>query len=266
LKFESKAVLTEWARHANHLYFFLDYDGTLADFAPNPDVIEPNPRIINLIKQLSSQTNYRIVILSGRTLEHISRLLPVNGIFLAGTYGIELRTPDGKVIQRAAFDEIRPVLETIKPRWESVLATRKGFYLEDKGWTLAIHARFADTNEVEKVIKQAREALDDKTLAGHFRILEGHRFLEIAPLLASKKETVSYLLTHYPLPDANLLYIGDDDKDEEAFPIIHSHRGMAIKVFQPSQTSRPTEADFFFDSPFETLDWLEGLLLSFTNQ
>jgi trehalose-6-phosphatase len=90
--------------------------------------------------------------------------------------------------------------------------------------------------------------------------LDGYRFLEIAPLLASKKETVGYLLTHYPLPDAHLLYIGDDDKDEEAFPLIHNNQGIAIRVFQPSQASRPTEADFFFESPLETLAWLEGLL------
>ncbi len=260
MKFESKAALTEWARHADHLYLFLDYDGTLADFAPNPDYIEPNPRVINLIGQLSSKTNIRVAILSGRRFEHIRELLPIDGIFLAGTYGIELLTPDGEIIQRAAYENIRPVLEKIKPQWEFIIDTRNGFYLEDKGWTLAIHARFATDEQAEQVITQAREVLDEKTLAGTFRVLEGHRFLEIAPLLTSKKETVVYLLTHYPLPNANLLYIGDDDKDEDAFPIIHSHQGIAIKVLQPSQASRPTEADFFFESPSETLNWLEDLL------
>ena len=143
---------------------------------------------------------------------------------------------------------------------ELILGSRNGFYLEDKGWTLAIHARFAAENEFNEVIAQARDTLDTKMLAGRFRILEGHRFLEIAPLLASKKETVSYILLHNPLPNARVLYIGDDDKDEEAFPLIHTQHGVAIKVFQPSQTSRPTEADFFFRSPTETLDWLEGLV------
>lgn len=260
MKVESKTALTEWARQATHLYLFLDYDGTLADFAPSPDIIEPSSRIINLITRLANKTIYRVAVLSGRRLEHISRLLPVNGIFLAGTYGIELRTPDGRIVRRAVYEDIRAVLQTIKPRWEFLLEKRIGFYLEDKGWTLAIHARFATHDQADEVIKQAREALDEKALAGRFRIMEGHRFLEIAPLLASKKETVSYLLTHYPLPDARLLYIGDDDKDEEAFPLIHSHRGVAIKVFQPTQASQSTEADFIFESPLETLDWLEGLI------
>jgi hypothetical protein len=32
---------------------------------------------------------------------------------------------------------------------------------------------------------------------------------------------------------------------------------VAVKVLQPSQSSRPTQADFFFESPGEILDWLE---------
>lgn len=260
MKFESKLALTEWARHASHLYLFLDYDGTLAEFAPNPGIVEPDPKIINLIGKLSVKTNWRIAILSGRRLEHIRQLLPVNGIFLAGVYGIELLTPGGKMIQRERYSDIRPVLETIRPRWEFLLGSRKGFYLEDKVWTLAIHARFAAEDEAEEVIRRAQALLDETALAGRFRILEGHRFLEIAPLLASKKETVRYILEHDPMPDARLLYIGDDDKDEEAFPLIHSRQGVAIKVFQPSQASRPTEADFFLHSPLETLEWLEELL------
>jgi trehalose-phosphatase len=260
LKFKSQTALTEWARQPGYLSLFLDYDGTLADFAPNPDIIEPNPRVINLVQQLSNKINVRVAILSGRRLEHVRQLLPVNGIFLAGTYGIELLTPKSELIQRASFGEIRPVLETIKPRWESILSNRSGFYLEDKGWTLAIHARSAADREAEQVMALARESLDEKTLVGRFRILEGHRFLEVAPSLASKRKTVSYILARYPLPEARLLYIGDDDKDEEAFPLIHSHQGVAIKVFQPSQASRPTEADFFFGSPRQTLDWLEAVL------
>lgn len=260
MNFLSQAELTEWARQASHLYLFLDYDGTLADFAPTPDIIKPDHQIINLIDSLLKRANLRIAILSGRRLEHIRRLVPIDGIFLAGAYGIELLTPERKLIRRESYTKIRLVLETIKPLWESILSNRSGFYLEDKGWTLAIHARFAALDEASKVMTQARDSLDTEALAGHFRILDGDRFLEISPLLASKKEAVRYILTYNLLPDAALLYIGDDDKDEEAFPLIHSHHGLAIKVLQPSQAARPTEADFLFESPAETLDWLEGLL------
>jgi len=260
VKFKSKAELAKWAQEAPHLWLFLDYDGTLADFAPTPEVIEANPGVIRTLERLVRIPAIRVAVLSGRRLGHVRLLLPITGIFLAGTYGIELSTPADETIQRVEYAGVRPVLEMIKPQWEQILRGRSHFFLEDKGWTLALHAHFAADNEADQVLTQARRVLDETSLLDRFRILGGHKFLEIAPRLASKKETVAYLLNQYPLPEARLLYIGDDDKDEEAFPMIHVNQGVAIKVRQPSQAGRPTEADFFFESPTETLDWLDKLV------
>jgi len=260
MKFESKTELMQWALQAQYLWLFLDYDGTLADFAPTPEHIEPQPEVVTLLEQFTHKPSIRVTILSGRRLQHVRLLVPVSGLFLAGTYGIELLTPAGEVIQRIDYDEIRPILETIKPQWAQIIGEREGFFLEDKGWSLALHARFAQDQEAEAVLSQAMQVVSAELLKDHFRILGGHKFLELAPQWASKKETVAYLLNQYPLPDAYLIYIGDDDKDEEAFPLIHAHQGVAIKVWQPSQAERPTEADFFFDTPADTCKWLEELV------
>lgn len=260
MKFESKAQLSRWALDSERLSLFLDYDGTLSDFAPTPDHIEPNPEIIDVLERLAGKAAYRLTILSGRRLEHIRRLLPISGIFLAGTYGIEFVTPAGDLIQRVEYDLIRPMLEALKPQWERTIAGREGFFLEDKGWTLALHARFADDEEAEQVMAQARRAASLESLTKYFRTLGGHKFFEIVPEIANKREAVAYLLAEYPLAGARLLYIGDDDKDEEAFPVIHAHQGIAVKVRQPSQISRPTSADFIFESPGETLRWLQTII------
>lgn len=259
MKFESKARLTQWTLESERLWFFLDYDGTLSDFAPTPEHIEPNPEIIDVLERLAGKPANRLTILSGRRLEHVRQLLPISGIFLAGTYGIEFVTPAGELIQRVDYDLIRPMLKALKPQWARMIDGREGFFLEDKGWALALHARFAGNEEAEKVILQARQAASTELLAGYFRALGGHKFFEIVPELANKKEAVAYMLDEYPLAGARLVYIGDDDKDEEAFPVIHAHQGIAIKVRQPSQRSRPTSADFIFESPRETLHWLQTL-------
>jgi trehalose 6-phosphate phosphatase len=260
MRFKSRDELAKWALGSACLWLFLDYDGTLSEFAPTPDHIEPNPEIISLLGQLARKPSIRVTILSGRRLQHIRRLLPVSGVFLAGTYGIELLETKGRPITRVEYKDVRPVMELIKPQWEQLIHGRNGFFLEDKGWTLALHARFADNDEAGQVLTQARKMIDQMSPMGHLRVMGGHKFLEIAPLLANKRETVAYLLNQYPLPNARLLYIGDDDKDEEAFPLIHAHQGAAVKVSQPSQTSRPTTADFCFESPRETLEWLQGLI------
>ncbi|HEU0295515.1 MAG TPA: trehalose-phosphatase [Anaerolineales bacterium] len=260
MKFNSNAELTRWALGSQNLWLFLDYDGTLADFAPTPEIIETNPKVVNPLERLVHLPNIRVTVMSGRRLRDLYLLLPITGIFLAGTYGVELQESAGRTIRRVEYDHIRPMLEAIKPQWEQIINGRRGFFLEDKDWTLALHTRFADEHEAEQVLNQARQVARAYLLKGYSRILGGHQLLEIAPMLASKRETVAYLLIHYPLPDVRLLYIGDDDKDEEVFSMLHARHGMAVKVRQPSQASRPTEADFSFESPLKTLEWLEELI------
>ena len=260
LKIKSKNDLTQWALEAGNLWLFLDYDGTLADFAATPDQIEPKAEIVRLLERLARQPKIRVTIISGRRLEHVRQLIPVPGIFLAGTYGIELLTVEGKNVNQVEQNDIRPVLEAIKPQWNEMIRGQHGFFLEDKGWALALHARFADDKDAEEILARARQVAVKESQADNFRILGGHKFLEIAPTLASKRETISYLVEQYPFPEARLLYIGDDDKDEEAFAVIHANHGIAVKVIQPSQASRASAADFFFESPADTLQWLEELL------
>ncbi|HSL31503.1 MAG TPA: trehalose-phosphatase [Anaerolineales bacterium] len=260
MKVKSHPELTEWVEQSERLWLFLDYDGTLADFAATPDEIVPDTRLITLLERLARKPGLRVTILSGRRLAHIRELLPVPGIMLAGTYGVELLSEQGDLIHRVALTEIRPFLESIKPAWSDLIAGQNGFYLEDKEWALALHARFAEDAEASEVLGKALEVATLKLPSGTFRILGGHKFLEVAPRIASKRETVAYLLQQYPLPQARLMYIGDDDKDEEAFPLIHDHGGVAVKVIQPSQSNQATTANYFFHSPQDTLAWLEELL------
>lgn len=260
MKFDSETELTNWALDAVNLWLFLDYDGTLAEFAATPDEIIPNPKIASVLDQLARQPQTRVTIISGRKLPDIRLLLPIPGIFMAGSYGIEMLTASGEEINRVDYDDVRPILELLKPQWERIIAGRKGFFLEDKGWTLALHARFADDADAEEVLAAAQLTIDQQKLTGRFRVLGGHKFLEIAPTLASKKETVNYLLRQFPFPEAKCIYIGDDDKDEEAFSAIHAQNGVAIKVAQPSQFSSLTEADYFLESPKDSIRWLENLI------
>ncbi|MBN1427487.1 MAG: trehalose-phosphatase [Anaerolineae bacterium] len=242
---------------AKRLWLFLDYDGTLAEFAPTPDHINPDPEVISLLTKLAAHSRLRVAIVSGRSLSHIQRLAPVPGIFLAGSYGIEFQTPTGELVNRVAYATVRPYLDGLKPQWENLISRREGFYLEDKGWTLAIHARFAAADEAEDVLAIARRAACESVHLESFRLLGGHRFLEIGPQLAHKGQTVAYLLEHYSWKDALPLYVGDDDKDEEAFEVVKSKGGIAVLV---SSAPRRTIANCRLPTPQATRYWLESFL------
>ena len=241
------------------LWLFLDYDGTLADFAPTPATVEPDPQISDLLNHLAAQPGVRLSIISGRRLQDVRALIPIPGIYLAGTYGIELLIPVGRLIQRVERGTVRPFLEMVKPKWAEIIEGEKGFYIEDKDWALALHAKLSDDEDALRVLTLAREVVERELPEERFRILGGHKFLEAAPLLAHKGKTVSHLLDQYPLPDAQLLYIGDDDKDEEAFEVIDERGGISIKVLRDVQASGPTRAKYTLASPTAVTAWLVTL-------
>ena len=239
------------------IWLFLDYDGTLADFAPTPEDIFPNPEIIRLLARLAGTPHFRVAVISGRRLRHVKALLPVPGIILAGTYGLELRLPDGSEEQLLDYEEIRPTLEAIKPDWENLIKGREGFFLEDKGWSLALHAKFASDQQAEQVLSSVRHMLVGRIDLDRFRILGGYKFLEIGPAVAHKGQAVARILSRFSQPDELLVYIGDDDKDEEAFEVIKAHGGVALVV---TEHPRSTLADYRLDSPRAVRAWLDSLL------
>lgn len=251
----SQEVITRLTQ-AERLWLFLDYDGTLADFAPTPDDILPDPEVIDILTRLERRPNIRIAVVSGRRLAHIRALLPVPGILLSGTYGVEYLSPAGERIHRLDYNAIRPFLERVKPEWATLIERRRGYYLEDKGWTLAIHARLADDQEANQILAQARQIATKDMPSDTFRLLGGHKFLEIGPKLANKGSTIDFLLSNYSWRGSLPVYLGDDDKDEEAFAVINQHNGVSILV---SAQSRDTSAELRLDSPATVHRWLKTL-------
>jgi trehalose 6-phosphate phosphatase len=245
---------------AERIWLFLDYDGTLADFAPTPDHVEPQHEVIELVTQLAAHPRIQVAVVSGRRLDHIEKLLPVPGAILAGTYGIEIRGKFGVRTNQVDWERIRPGLDQLKTNWQVLLGDQEGFYLEDKGWALAIHARFVKDLVAAEIIAAARNVALDMVDVGIYRILGGHKFLEVGPLRADKGRTVVDLLQQYPWINALPIYIGDDDKDEAAFHIIKAQGGIAIVV---AKEPRESAADYRLETPQAVHTWLKRLIIHF---
>ncbi len=256
-------LLTEQVLAAPRIRLFLDYDGTLAEFAPTPDIIEPDPELADLVTRVAAHPRILASVVSGRRLEHVEKLLPVPGILKAGTYGVEMTLPDGTPLTRVERAIIRPVLDEVKAGWSALLTGRPGYFLEDKDWAIAIHGRHAQDGEEEEVLQVGQAEAEAKLarlapeIAEQFRILGGYKFVELGPDLANKGKTIAYLLDERPWPNALPLFLGDDDKDEEAFEIIKQRNGMALLV---NRTPRETHADARVPTPQDARDWLEALL------
>lgn len=238
---------------------YLDYDGTLAVFAPTPDDVLPDENVIRLITQLADSPNVRVSIVSGRRLGHIRKLIPVKGILLAGTYGVEMQAPDGRDIHQIAYEDIRPTLDSLKPRWQELIDGKDGFYLEDKGWALAIHARNAEETLGIQILDDAEKMLSTNVLGEHLQKIHSYRFLEIGPNNADKGHALRYLFENFHWEDSIPIYIGDDDKDEDAFQAVNEQNGYSILV---STQERETHAGYILQSPGEVHQWLKDAFIT----
>ncbi len=250
-------ALDQAIQQAALVRLFLDYDGTLADFAPNPDVILPDAQVIDLLERLARSPKFLPAVISGRRLAHIRALLPVRGLLLAGSYGLEMQLPDGARPLSVETITIRPALERILPAWQALLTGRQGFYLEDKGLALALHARFAGQAEADQVLAAARAEIERLRPGPNYRLIEGERFLEIAPASASKARAVDEIMRLYTPPGALAVYAGDDARDEEAFTAVHRFGGLALRI---SALDTPTRAEFQLKDPRQLRVWLAGLV------
>jgi trehalose 6-phosphate phosphatase len=240
-----------------NLWLFLDYDGTLAEFAPTPDVVLPDPELIELVGRLAAAPRGRVTILSGRRLDHIRDLLPVPGVILAGTYGLEIQHPGAGPVPRADAGVVRPVLDEIGRLWSDLIRGRPGFYLEDKGLALALHASRADGPAAEQVLAAAQQALAPALSRPEiFRVLGGYKFLEVGPAQAGKGAAIEYLFNRYPFPGAFPVFLGDDDKDEDGFQVVRQRGGLAVLV---AAQPRPSLAEFRLEHPAQVRAWLAGL-------
>jgi trehalose 6-phosphate phosphatase len=242
---------------AGTVRLFLDYDGTLDAFAPTPDIILPNQQVIDLLERLVKAQGILPAVISGRKLQHIKELLPVPGLLLAGTYGLEMRLPSGQELTRLSYDQIRPTIELLLPRWRAISSANPDFYLEDKGWSLALHGKNASHTRQQEVMTQARQQAADLLNGSDFRLEGNLEFLEYSPQLANKFFAVEYIVQKLTPQDAVIIFIGDDDKDEKVFARLGELGGYGVRV---SKVPVDTKAQYRLENPVRVREWLTLLL------
>jgi trehalose 6-phosphate phosphatase len=244
-------------RGQGHLTLFLDYDGTLVPIAPTPAEAIPDPPLLVLLDALCAAPALRTVILSGRPLLDLQRMLPVKGLTIAGLYGVEMQMADGNVLLKEPGDSRLESMAQLRERWAQLAGGLEGFLIEDKGEALALHARWAEAMQAKHILEAARSQALEIIHAHDLRILDGDRYVEVAPANADKGRAVDWLLTHYPVDRDLPVGFGDDNKDEAAFAVIQQLGGYAIGVGHRYELPN---VDARLDGPAQTRAWLHSFL------
>lgn len=200
-----------------------DFDGTLAPLVPKPEQAAIRPTTVKLLSRLALR--YPCIVVSGRARSDVAaRLRSVPLREIVGNHGIEPWNTS-------------PAIEAAVQRWklalEQPLKRYTGVVLEDKAYSLAVHYRHARRKGTARraIVRLARGLPEARLVGG----------IDVVNLLPrggpNKGWAVQRAMSHFNC-DA-VLYVGDDDTDEDVFSLADSV--LSIRVGR----DRESRADYY---------------------
>ena len=231
--------------------FFLDFDGTLADFSDDPSAVALLPAERRSLERLKQATGSAVAIISGRSVADLQRLVAPLELPLAGVHGLERRNAQGDML-RMPIDEAS--LLKVRNRLRTFSLGHAGIPVEDKPGSIALHYR--KRPELEAQCMAAARAIVNENPG--LQLLHGKMVIEIKGGHATKADAIRAFMREEPFRGRHPVFAGDDATDEDAFPAMKALGGMSIKV-----GPGPTQAAYRATSIDEFRSWLGLLAASF---
>ncbi|MFS2036878.1 trehalose-phosphatase [Polaromonas sp. CT11-55] len=223
---------------------FLDFDGTLADLAPEPDAVQLVSGVIPALLRLSGQLGGALAIVSGRRLADLDGFLAPLQLPLASEHGAQRRDAQGRVLSLA-----EPDLGELARSVAEFAAQHDGLRVEIKQAAVALHYRHAP--ELESMcLRLMREAADR---APGVELLHGKYVFEVKPANVSKGSAIKAFMGEAPFTGRLPLFAGDDTTDEAGFAAVQSLGGEGIKVGEGASVAHHRCA-----SPDALREWLHA--------
>jgi trehalose-phosphatase len=220
----------------------LDFDGTLAEFNPDPSAPQLTPERWDRIERISRQNGVAVGIVSGRRLDDLRRRtrLP-DRVYHAGLHGLEIEI-DGRRINHPDLDTAQHRLEGLADCLARITTEHPGALIEDKGASVAVHARGVAPNRREAVFTRADILAVPWIAEGLVRRLEGDAVVEYLPNIGGHKGEATRWITEDVEArvscSAWVAYIGDDITDEDAFRAITNGIGVLVGLRPTSATHK----------------------------
>jgi trehalose 6-phosphate phosphatase len=234
-------------RSAQHAILLLDYDGTLAPFHADRMRAEPLEGILPALEKLLEIDNTTTVLVSGRPVAEIQTLTGLDNLIIAGTHGFEIFRPGDGIARTLPADDTLERLNSI----EGIAAEIVGPELaERKIATVALHTRKLDP-ETAAAAQQRFRANVAPLIGAELEVRDFNGGVEVRVPARDKGIALREILAELPAADL-IVYIGDDDTDEDAFKALPDN-GIGIKVGPPGS---PTAAAGRLDSCDDVLRFL----------
>ena len=210
-----------------HLVLLLDFDGTLTEFAPDPQAVFLPASRRDEIRRIQQHATVGIV--SGRRLQDVRARVGIDVAVVAGLHGLEIDGL-GERFVHPDMEKAHAAVSDVSEGLRAIASALPGAFVEEKGASVALHYRETD-------LAGQRVALDSfGTLAaplierGLLRLMRGSYVLELLPNIDwNKGHAVQWMVERIRREREPLVvYIGDDVTDQYALDVVAELGGVAI--------------------------------------
>jgi trehalose 6-phosphate phosphatase len=230
-----------------------DLDGTLAPIVAQAGDARVPASALAVLERLSQAA--KVAVITGRDLNTARRMVPVEGVIVVGSHGLEASFDDPLIpgVDRVALSA---ALEAVEQRVISACPS-SFLHIERKAISTAFHYRTAP--ELEPALREALSSLPEG-----LRLRDGRMVLEVLPDARGGKDVALTALCHQVRCKA-LLVMGDDATDvgmfQSALAIAKSDGVHVLLTGVSGGPETPQEildlADVLVRSPEEALEGLE---------
>jgi trehalose 6-phosphate phosphatase len=234
----------------------LDFDGVLAPIVENPEASALPPDSAGLLARLAAVLG-TVAVISGRPLGFLADRVPVPGVRLLGSYGME-QLARGRVTLAPEAQAWLPAVDEARRALTAELAGLPGIRIEAKPASVAVHWRQApDQAAAASLVRDAVGRAGSQT---GLRLEPGKLVFELRPPIAVDKGSAVAALIKASRPAA-VGYAGDDLGDLPALRAVHDAGGYALVVDHGAETSPEllALADEVFPGTQRFADWLAAL-------
>ena len=246
----SVGSLSESLQRTESLHVGLDFDGTLPPIVPDPRATALPTRARAVIERLSRQPGTRLAILSSRMLDDLWRRVAIEGVFYAGSSGLETRDEQGHRETHAGTPLSLPM--PLLRELEGWCQRFPGARLEPRVNSCTLHFAGVAPSLQPAFGAGVRRRL--RPLDSQLTLVHGRTAFEVMPAGGWDKAAALERWLESAGPGTLLFYFGDDTRDEPVHSAVRRRGGLAVAVDRIV-----SHAEYALPAPGDVIWFLEWL-------
>ena len=229
-----------------HLLILCDFDGTLAEFDPDPHAVWLPTSLRDALTSIAARGDATVGLVSGRRLDDIRTRSDLGAdAYYAGFHGLEIQGEGSKFAHPDVY-AVRDVIQTVAGRLAADLRPLEGVLLENKDLSIVVHYRAAPPDARRKAQQIFERHAGPPLQSGRVKVMRGDCARELMPNIRWNKGTaVAWICDRVERRHGPTwpVYIGDDVTDQDAVQFVNG-RGHARAA-----SDRVSGANYQVDGP-----------------